>query len=273
MLSEALTYIFAKSQNKFKSLGYLREAIAIEARHKRCHSAWSEHLKQSQQRITEAVEKTEGRNRIVLLGAGAGHDIPLDYLLSEFEEIHLVDVIFLKSIREKAKQSPAIKLIESDVTGIINPLFEDKNRINVTDLNLCPPDELLIGADLVVSCNLLSQLPINIKNRLVALGENEDSKELGGFCRSIINSHLKWLESCDASILLISDFERHLVPQDGAKGKIVKSNALFGISFLMPDHLWVWDIAPRPEIDRMFSLKHLVGSIYLQEKEAFKFKS
>ncbi len=104
MLSEALTYIFAKCQNKFKRLGYLHEAIAIDARRKRCQSAWSTHLKHSQETIIKAVERTSGRTRIVLLGAGAGYDIPLEYLLSNYSEIHLVDVVFLNSIRKLTKK-------------------------------------------------------------------------------------------------------------------------------------------------------------------------
>ena len=274
MLSEALTYLFAKCQNKFKSLGYLNEAIAIESRYKRCRKDWSEHLKNSQQAIIKAVEKTKGRKRVVILGAGAGHDIPFEYLLSEFEEIHLVDVVFLRTIRTKAKNNSKIKIVESDVTGIINPLVEDKEFIREWKRNsipprIPPPDEVLIGADLVVSCNILSQLPINIKKRLVTLGEDEDSKKLEQFCHSIIKSHLDWLANCDAAILLITDIERHLIPKDKAKREVIKESALFGISLKMPDLMWIWNIAPRPEVDRFYALKHLVGSFYLREKENF----
>ncbi len=272
MLSEAFTYIFAKCQNKFKRLGYLHEAIAIDSRRKRCRSAWSDHLQNSQQEIIKAVEKTEDRNRIVILGAGAGYDVPLEFLLSKYKKIHLVDVVFLRPILKLAKTHSQITLVEIDTTGVINQLPGGKAPIDVAQLSSTPPKEVLAEADLIISCNLMSQLPINIKRKLIALGADEDSKEVEFFCRSIITSHLNWLEDCDAPVLLLTDLEQHLVPKDQTGEKTVKENALLGVVFNNVEHSWLWNIAPRPEVDKYYSLKHLVGSFYLQKNEKFNVK-
>ncbi|MFD2207176.1 hypothetical protein [Kiloniella antarctica] len=272
MLSEALSYIFAKCQRKYRRLGYLKEAIAIEARHKRCKSAWADHLKKSQQEIINAVRKTKGRKRIVILGAGSGYDIPLKFLLSEFKEIHLVDVIFLGSIIKRAQKYPQIKLLERDVTGTIDYLFESGEAINLEKLNLTPPIDVLCGADLVISCNLMSQLPFNIRNKIQGLEGETSSEAIDLFCRSLILSHLNWLESCKATVLLLTDLEQHFVPRDHSKKKTDRENALFGLVIDKADQYWIWDIAPCPEVDKNYSLVHLVGSFYLQKKDKFQIR-
>ncbi|MEH6632199.1 MAG: hypothetical protein V7776_15370 [Halopseudomonas aestusnigri] len=270
MLSEAFTYVFAKCQNKFKRLGYLHEAIAIDSRRRRCRSAWTDHLQNSQKAIIKAVEKAENRNRIVILGAGAGYDVPLEFLLTKFKEIHLVDVVFLRPILKLAKTHSQITLVEIDTTGVINQLpGGKKGPIIISQLSPAPPREVLTGADLVISCNLMSQLPINIKNKLVTLGAVEDSKEVELFCRSILTSHLSWLEDCDAPVLLLADLEQHFVPKNQMNEKPIKENALLGVVFDNVDQSWLWNIAPCPEVDKDYSLKHLVGSFYLQKNEKF----
>jgi len=273
MLSEAFSFLFAKCESKFRRFGYLHEAIAIDARFQRCRSAWNSHLENTRSEISDAVSKVSERKKVIVLGAGAGYDVPLEYLEHQFESVVLVDVVFLKSIRKKVKKSPRVSLVEADLTGLVTFLENLKPGFDVKQIRSNPPVDLLKDADLVISCNILSQLPINIQNGLIKVGIDEDNDELKSCCRKIITDHLKWLEYSNVPVLLITDLERQLSVVKELDEKGISDNALYGLEFNRLDKTWVWNIAPSPEIDKNYDLQHLVGSVYLGRKDVFDISS
>ncbi|WP_120495997.1 hypothetical protein [Kiloniella sp. EL199] len=269
MLSEAFSFLFAKCEGKFKRFGYLHEAIAIDARHRRCQSAWKSHLENTRSEIFSAISKASKHKKVIILGAGAGYDVPLDDLERQFESVVLVDVVFLKSIRKKAQTSSRITLVEVDLTGLITSLEPLNPGFDVKEIRSIPPGDLLKDADLVISCNVLSQLPINIQNWLIKAGVDEDDDELKSCCRKIVTDHLRWLERSNAPVLLITDLERHVSAVEEPEGTGIRDNALYGLEFNNLDQTWIWNIAPSPEIDKNYNLTHLVGSVYLEPEELF----
>ncbi|WP_020593587.1 hypothetical protein [Kiloniella laminariae] len=272
MLREAFEYFFTDCRKDFKRLGYLHEAIAIEARYRRCHKSWHEHLSKTKLEIRKAVEATDGRERVVVLGAGAAHDIPLEYLLKEFTQVVLVDVVFLKPLRKLAQKTSNLNLVEEDVTGLANRITPLKPGVKRDQFPLPrPPEELLIPTDLVISCNLLSQLPIQIRNHLVGGIENQENPTLDSYCRKIIVSHLDWIQRFNSSLLLVTDLERLLSPVNRQEGPVIRDNALYGVELISQGEQWIWDIAPRPEIDPKYDLKHLVGSFFFARGQSIGF--
>ncbi|KLN61114.1 hypothetical protein WH96_08060 [Kiloniella spongiae] len=269
MLSEAFSFLFAKCENKFRRFGYLHEAIAIDARFQRCQSAWASHLENTRSEISSAICKLSKHKKVIVLGAGAGHDIPLNNLERQFEMVVLVDVVFLKSIRQKARRSSSIFLVEADLTGLVTSVEQLKPGFDVSEVRSNPPADLLKDADLVISCNVLSQLPINIQNWLIKSGIDEDSDKLKICCRNIVIDHLTWLEGCEAPVLLITDLDRQLSAVSEPGKEDLRDNALYGLKFNKLDKSWIWNIAPSPEIDKNYNLKHLVGSVYLNREEFF----
>ena len=272
MLREAFEYFFTECRKDFKRLGYLHEAIAIDARYRRCQKSWHEHLSKTKLEIQKAVEATEGRQRIVILGAGSAHDIPLDYLLREFRQVVLVDVVFLKPLRKLAEKTSNLNLVEEDVTGLANRITSLKLGVKRDQFPLPrPPEKLLVPTDLVISCNLLSQLPIQIRNHLAGEAGEQENPALDDYCRQIITSHLDWLPCFNASVLLVTDLERLLFPVNKQKNQVVRDNALYYIELTSQGVQWIWDIAPRPEIDPDYDLKHLVGSFFFPRGETIGF--
>ncbi|WP_299380718.1 hypothetical protein [uncultured Kiloniella sp.] len=269
MLIEALNFLSARCEGKFKRFGYLHEAIAIDARFRRCKSAWKSHLENTKSEILSAIDKTSKHAKVVVLGAGAGYDIPLDELERQFDRVVLVDVVFLRSIRKKAEKSSKITLVEADLTGLVDSLEYLGSDFDVKEIQSKPPVDLLGGADLVISCNILSQLPICIQNWLIKSGVDEDDGDLQKCCRKIITDHLKWLENSDSSVLLVTDLERRVEPVKVMEEGEIRDNALYGLKFNKLAANWIWDIAPSPEVDTAYHLKHLVGSVYLKHDDFF----
>ncbi|KKJ77461.1 hypothetical protein WH95_07105 [Kiloniella litopenaei] len=269
MLSEAFSFLFAKCESKFRRFGYLHEAIAIDARYRRCRLAWSSHLENTRAEISSAILNVSQHKKVVILGAGAGYDIPLEDLERHFETIVLVDVVFLSSIRKKAKNSSQILLVEADLTGLVSFFENVSPDFDLNSIQTQPPVGLLSGADLVISCNVLSQLPIAIQNWLINAGFDEDSLELKRCCHKIILDHLRWLEGSDSAVLLITDLERRILSVKETTESEIRDNALFGLKFNKLDNSWIWDIAPSPEIDKEYHLKHLVGSVFLDRNGVF----
>ena len=80
MLAEWFRHLSTPCDPKLKRMGYLKELISIDARHKRCFEAWAPHLEHCKKKII--LEAAEGipRRRVTVLGSGLLLDIPLEPL-------------------------------------------------------------------------------------------------------------------------------------------------------------------------------------------------
>ncbi len=240
MIFEAIQHFLTPASPEVKALGYVREAIAIEARYKRCRTAWADHLEKCQQKILAVANTLDSGATIMVIGSGALHDVPLTALLGLGHRPILVDIIHLPKIRKL----PNIQLIEQDVTGWVGPLFHKKST----------PESpaVLPRADLVISLNILSQLPLN----LIAYAGKYDIPLPDNFAQTIMAAHLKLLASVAPQKLIISDLERLYYKGDEL---VEKESALPDGLMTSPSDTWDWHIAPKGELDRDISLIHHVG--------------
>lgn len=242
MIFEAIQHILTPAREEVKALGYVREAIAIEARYARCRNAWAGHLDKCHQHILEASACLTPDSTVMIIGSGALHDVPMPDLLKQGHRLILVDIVHLPKIRKRYKNRA--RLIEQDVTGWVGSLFHKKSTPEINNS--------LPRADLVISLNILSQLPLNLikyaRKNHIPLPDN--------FTPDIMASHLKMLTSLAPQTLIISDLERSY--QKG--GQVVeKESALPEIGLPAPTDLWDWLIAPEGELDRDISLIHHVA--------------
>ncbi|NOZ66369.1 MAG: hypothetical protein GXP00_07730 [Alphaproteobacteria bacterium] len=242
MIFEAIQHILTPAGKEVKALGYVREAIAIEARYKRCRTAWASHLEKCHQHIITAAERRAPNSTIMIIGSGALHDVPMAALSAY--NLNLVDIVHLPKVRRRYRNDPNVTFLEQDVTGLALPMYQNGTALGM------PPS--LPKADLVISLNILSQLPLN----LIKYAEKHSIPLPDGFARSVMTDHLALLKTIAPHALIIGDRERHY-----KKGETLVEieTALPDIDLPEPMETWPWHIAPEGELDKDISLIHQVG--------------
>ncbi len=248
MLREWLTYLSASCAPEAKRLGYLHEAIAIRERHARQRDAWEPHLGRCRKFILRAAEQSHGKDVCVVLGSGLLLDVPLKELTAMFEEVALVDIVHLPETRRRVKRHANVRLIEADVTGLVSALAEPAEVANCGALpSPSPPKDLLPRrADLVVSLNLLSQLPLSPVSAARDAGAR-DENALGRWVEAIQRSHWNWLKELADTRCVITDETHTIRVLDGGVCEETRMLALSGLP--VPTEQWIWDLAPFGEID------------------------
>ena len=246
MILEWLRHLTISCSPEARRLGALREAIAIEARHRRLRRAWAPHLEQCRRLILEAAERPPRRRTALILGSGPLLDIPLEELVSRFENVILADLVHLPAVRRRARRLGRVELVEIDLTGALPAVRHACRTGDVAALGASPPDCFLDrDPDLVVSANLLSQLPVLPLARLRASPASRSEPALAAFARSLIESHLAWLRAFPGVVCLITDVTSRLTWADG---DAEEEDLLHGVELGLDGRRWEWSIAPSPEI-------------------------
>ncbi|MEX0694370.1 MAG: hypothetical protein WD075_08010 [Rhodospirillales bacterium] len=256
MLLEVLTYLTTRCPPHLRDMGYLSELIATEARFRRCRSAWGPHLEKTQSVILSAINCTASRNKAVVLGAGLLSDIPLRALSGSFGKVVLIDVCFLHAARKAAMHYPNVEIRTSDITGLARALHAGE-----TPESALPCDIALSDVDLVVSANVLSQLPLvplAYLRRRHLLGEGEAARVLA---HGIVRAHLDLLNTCFGTVCLISEVERQFLDGDVMLGT---EDPLFGVAAEIDGDEWFWDIAPKPEASPDYAIRNRVRGMVWQ---------
>lgn len=235
-----------------RRLGYLREAIAIPARHRRCRDAWASHLEQSQSAIRDAIARCEHKRTALVIGSGALLDIPLRELSEAFGEVILVDMVHPRAALRTIRKYSNVGIQYIDITEITRDICAARKG---RALPLSHPRYALDrrDIDLVVSVNLLSQLPLLPERYLRKRGFEEAA--IRDCCRQIISAHLEYLEKFDAQLCLITDTEHRLYEGDRL---LEREDRLYGLTLPAPTRQWRWHIAPTGEIDRFDHYKEVV---------------
>ncbi len=247
MIFEAIQHILTPAGKEVKALGYVREAIAIEARYNRCRTEWASHLARCRLNILAAADKLTAGSSIMIIGSGALHDVPMEDLLSAGFHLTLVDIVHLPKTCRRYKNHKRVQFIEQDVTGYVKNLHEKK----ILSKTAVP----LPQADLVISLNILSQLPLKI----VAYAEKYNVSLPDGFARDVMEDHLKLLGT---GALLISDLESDFELADA----LLRKKPVFpDFAMLEPFDEWDWVIAPKGELDKDFSISHHVACWYIEQ--------
>ena len=250
MLLETLAYLTTPCPQPYRRMGYLKELIATEARYRRCRAAWQPHLERTRAVITRAARMAAGTNRAVVIGAGMVADVPLDVLAGKFRTVELVDLCFAKQTRRNVWRNPNIERVTRDATGTLAALA--KGVVPAPGL----PDGLALGdADLVVSANVLSQLPLVPLAYLKKTRPDLDAAALDGFAAALIRNHVALLETCPGTVCLVTDVERQL--RDGNR-LIEAEDPLRGVLPARDGDEWLWEIAPRYEVSTDYAILNRV---------------
>ncbi len=206
MLSEAVKYLTTPCPSHLRSMGYLKELIALEARYRRCQIAWQPHIQKTKSIICDAVNAVTRNKKVVVLGSGILSDIPIEVLSEKFDTVLLVDVCFLEKTRKQLSQHSNVEWQAMDVTGVAEPLY-NWAKGNQSSENFPvpspPPDIMLDDADLVISSNLLSQLPLIPMQCLRRKKSHSNEETIVEFAQGIVRAHLEFLDTCPGTVCLI----------------------------------------------------------------------
>lgn len=254
MLIEWLTYLTTPCPRHLRAMGYLREAVGIESRYRRHSRAWAPHLEKSHETIRKAIEMSGGGDTVVVLGAGLVYDLPMDALSAAFKTVQLIDLVHMRPARRTARRYPNVNLVAWDVTESLEAIADGRAEIGKPERYLDDP-----SISLVISANLLSQLPISPMSYLEKRGmRDEEAEEVG---RALIDRHIEYLSRFAVPVCLITDIEREMTALKEGEEWAYVVTALLDAELPWVGQEWFWDIAPRGEVDKTYSVKNRVVGI------------
>ena len=248
---------------------YRQDLDTMAAQRERFRDEWQPHLDNSKALIGEAITATaagnhgrdgaagHGGGKAVVLGSGLLLDIPLEDLAGAFAQVVLVDMVQAPSVKGAVRGFPNVRLVQGDVTGIVDATLDAARR--GTPLPDPAPPPLADDADLVVSANMLSQLPVRPHAFLTHYAHHPKA-EIDTFVRHLVSSHLKWLSSLPGVVCLIADMER--IHWNG-RAVTKRTDLLYGAKPPTGGRKWEWNIDPRNENHPDHDIRHRVrGKIF-----------
>jgi hypothetical protein len=242
MLIEAAETLLTPCPRYARVMGYLDELIGIGSQRGRCWDDWQPHLDRSQGLIRDAIAECPARRKAVVLGSGRLFDVPLDDLAAAFAEVVLVDLVHPLPVRWRCRKTANVHFAHEDVTGVAEQVYHAAS----TGAALPRSQPALFvddpQVDMVVSVNLLSQLPY-IPCRYLRRWNRYTAQEIEGFARHLIEAHLEYLNKFRGNVCLIAD-EVYLTYDENDR-LIEERSALHGVGLPAGGESWLWRLAPR----------------------------
>jgi hypothetical protein len=266
MLAELFTYLTTPCPRYVRRMGYLYEAIAMRERHRRHRADWQQHIADTRRCVLSAAENCRNRERTVVLGAGLLLDVPLNELASMFREVVLADIVFLPEIRRRINSYGNVKLLQCDVTGIAELLFQNvqcgRQILPSETTSILPAVDADTG--LIVSLNILSQLCVIPGRFALKHMRRLHEKHVSHWCGRITASHYATIASLPGDVCLIAD---QAFAKYDRQGQIIeKGSTVYSLTLPEPDDSWTWKIAPIGEESRYFSRELHIGAWYISRR-------
>ncbi len=250
MLAEWIEYLATPCPRHLRAMGYATELIGIKARYRRCRRAWASHLDACKAFILEAADACERRRKAVVLGSGVLVDVPVAGLADRFGEVVLVDILHLPSTRLRTRRRRNVRYATADLSGVARAAHDHARGVGPAPVPVGDLPES--DADLVVSVNLLSQLPLLPCEYL----ERHGIPGVGDLARAVIEHHLAVLARSTGVVCLVTEIERLIMEEGGVRAR---EDPLAGVHLRAPDREWPWDLAPRPEADSAYDVRYRVA--------------
>ena len=264
MIGELFRYVTTFAPERVRKFGYLQRLIALEFRARRCAEAWTGHLRATRAMIVKAADLCERQGTVVVVGSGLLLEVPLKALSERFERVLLVDIFHMPRVRYEAKRYFNVKLLTGDVTGIFATIKDHRPpgpHVPAPQARIPSLKE----ADLVVSCNCLTQLagPFITYFEQTRGFSDLDSDKLA---YQVMESHAKAIAQDAAGIgLLVTDTERFAMQDDKivSRTDLLKAFRLPPTASLTHNEDWDWLISPHPEEHPTHDYVHtIVGKVY-----------
>jgi hypothetical protein len=231
MIAEWLEHATTPCARPWREMGHLREIIAIAARHRRHRAAWAPHLEATRATIVEAAEGCARHDTALVAGSGLLLDVPVEALAARFSRVLLADVVHLRAARRRTRALPNVTHLDADVTGCLEAVHRTRRPADSAGPFLDDP-----RIDLVVSANVLSQIPL-LPCAWLGLPPTD------AFARALVEGHLTWLRGFRGRACLVTDWQRVW-----STGEV--EDTLAGVRLPEGGREWTWAVAPRGEIAR-----------------------
>ena len=257
MIKEILTYITENPKLvEAKKFGHLKESISLIAREKRCEKAWLPHRNQCKNFILKSLIFAQHFDSVLILGSGPLHEIPILELSKKFKNITCVDIVHLSSTKKSVEHLPNIEFIEHDITELESALVRGQLDLHV------PTTFLDRNWGLVMSINLMSQLPLHLEHYIKMHFKNKFSEKLiENYLKAVTSNHLLYLKSFNRPVILITDDE---IQYYSRQDEVVESQFhLKHLDFPKNSEEWLWNLAPIPEYDKELGVKLKVKAFLL----------
>lgn len=237
MIQEWIDYLCTPAPEWAKQRGLLYESVSLKYRSRRQREAWAHHLQQCHQVTEKFLNLHPKAERIFVLGSGYLMEFPVVSLAGKNVELILVDAVHPRGVQRSVPASAQVRKVNVDLTA--------------------PPAEIseALGwkrskKDLVISCNVMSQLA---HSRWT--GAEASDQEL---TKTLVGSHLDLLNGCGSPVLLLSDFKKTL--RTAHQEIISEESTLAELPMPRPQTDWIWQLAPRGEFSKDYSVELTMGA-------------
>jgi hypothetical protein len=251
MLTKLLLRHLPLAPRDIRGIGLVGDAVALWSHARRRRADWADHEQRCQSVVRKAMAGLKPARKAVILGSGLCRDVPLRDVASRFAEVALVDAFHVPTVKRAFADLPNLRFLTMDLTGCAAWVLGRAEGRADPLATLIADDEV----DLVVSANVLSQLPLAPENWLEKRAKRAAAlpKDL---LADIVRWHLADLARFRARVCLLTDVE---VIERDRSGKITdRVDLLCGHRLPKPDRTWDWPVAPFGEYERDREYVHKV---------------
>lgn len=249
MLAEFAIWLTTPVPRVIRRMGLLGDSVRLWSRGRRRAADWASHEEQCHAIVHKAMVGLARRDTVVVLGSGLARDVPLEALSAAFRRVILVDAVHLLPLRLRVRTFSNVVLETRELTGL-SGLLDGSTTTRLAPLADLQADSRI---DLVISANLLSQLPLPVSDWL------ERQPDLAKLlppdpCRAVIDWHLADCMGFAARVCLLTDTGYVERNREGMATETV--DLLHGRKLPAPDASWDWPVAPKGELRGGYSHMH-----------------
>lgn len=240
-----LNQLLTRCPLHLREMGFVREMWGIRKRYLQWRDAWEPHCQRTRAVILAAAGRCPRRRTAVVFGSGWLHDVPIAELCNTFSRVVLVDLFHPFSVRWFVSRWRNASLVTGDVSEVLEPVWRaveqraDRLPESRPSLFLDDPE-----VDLVVSLNLLSQLPC-MPSWYLRRYASFTEPQIDAFCKQVVEAHRDYLPRLPGVVCLVADVELISRIQLGGE-EVSRRSTLYGASFPWPvAESWEWPFVPR----------------------------
>ncbi|MCZ8098275.1 MAG: hypothetical protein O9972_10195 [Burkholderiales bacterium] len=251
MLPELLLSAITPASRQLRRMGLVTASVGLWSRNFRQSAQWKPHYARCHAVVRRAVEGLPSRRTVAVLGSGLAKDIPMRDLLAAFGRVVLVDAVHLPTVRLRYALDRQVSFLTLDLSGMAGWLAGGTAG-RVAPLGPLAADPAL---DLVISANLLSQIPIGVATFLEDHPARAAALPADILTRSV-QGHLDDLATFRCRVCLLTDTAMTERDRTGAVTDTL--DLMRGVPLPRPDEAWDWTVAPFGEVDRTHEYVHRV---------------